>query len=140
MRVLITGVDAEKRSCVVDETEYAEAPSAAVGVVSVFSSACPPPARPQQRGPHRDIGVPAGQLVWRILSFGPNMPSEGVHHSDTADYVVVTSGEVEIILDDGAHRLRAGDAVLLTGTDHGWRTGSDGVTALALVLGSPPPN
>ena len=61
-----------------------------------------------------------------------------MHHTDTLDFDLILDGSVELILDDGTHLLRAGDCVVMTGVDHGWRASSDGCTTAALALGTPP--
>lgn len=44
----------------------------------------------------------------------------------------------ELRSDDGPHLLEAGDGVGLTGVDHGWVVGPEGVTFVTLIVGSPP--
>ena len=44
-----------------------------------------------------------------------------MHHTDTLDLETIISGSVDLILDDGAHHLEAGDMVVMTGVDHAWR-------------------
>ena len=44
-----------------------------------------------------------------------------MHTSDTVDYITVMSGEVWLVLDDGAEvDLTAGDCVVQNGTQHAW--------------------
>ena len=62
-----------------------------------------------------------------------------MHHTDTLDLQTVLSGSVELVLDDGAHRLDAGDLVVLAGVDHAWRAGPDGARLSAVLIGTPPP-
>jgi mannose-6-phosphate isomerase-like protein (cupin superfamily) len=46
----------------------------------------------------------------------------GMHATETVDYVVVVSGELELALDGGeTTKLRAGDCVVQNGTRHAWR-------------------
>ncbi len=60
----------------------------------------------------------------------------GMHTSQTIDYGVVLSGEVELELDDGkVQRLKAGDCFIQNGTRHAWRNPGavDCVAAVVLV-------
>jgi hypothetical protein len=50
----------------------------------------------------------------------------------------VLSGSVELILDDGAHPLEAGDAAVVTGVDHAWRTGPAGCRLSVVSVGIAP--
>ena len=50
----------------------------------------------------------------------------GMHASQTVDYGVVLSGEIDLELDDGAvKRLKAGDCYVQNGTRHAWRNPGD---------------
>ncbi len=60
----------------------------------------------------------------------------GMHTTDTVDFDVVLSGEVYLVLDDGAELLlKAGDSVVQNGTRHAWenRSAKDCIIAVALI-------
>jgi hypothetical protein len=60
----------------------------------------------------------------------------GMHTTDTVDFDVVLSGEVYLVLDDGAELLlKAGDSVVQNGTRHAWenRSANDCTIAVALI-------
>jgi uncharacterized cupin superfamily protein len=42
------------------------------------------------------------------------------HRTRTVDYVVVLSGEIELMLDDKVVHLNAGDTVVQQATNHAW--------------------
>jgi mannose-6-phosphate isomerase-like protein (cupin superfamily) len=47
--------------------------------------------------------------------------NEGMHYTDTVDFLIVMSGEVHLELDSGeAKLLEAGDCVVQNGTNHAW--------------------
>ena len=71
--------------------------------------------------------------------FPPNGEWPAMHYTDTIDCHTVIAGSVDLILDDGAHRLAAGDCVMVTGVDHAWKAGPDGCTTSILLIGTPPP-
>ena len=57
----------------------------------------------------------------------------GFHTTDTTDMGVVLSGEIVMMLDDGAETvLRAGDTFVQSGTRHAWR--NDGDVPVSLVV------
>src|SRR6202035_1051560 len=60
----------------------------------------------------------------------------GMHTTDTVDFDVILSGEVYLVLDDGAEvLLKAGDSVIQTGPRHAWenRSAQDCIIAVALI-------
>lgn len=140
MRTLITGVDSDGRSCVVSEQDAALdqlAPGFAMGI-PYATEASPPPARPAGNAPLIDQGIAPGLVRWMVVELGPDSETP-MHHTDTLDLQTVLSGSVDLVLDDGAHRLQAGDQVVLAGVDHAWRGGPDGCRLSAVLIGTPPP-
>ena len=58
----------------------------------------------------------------------------GMHASDTVDYGIALSGEIDLELDDGGvKRLKAGDCYVQNGTRHAWRNPGDVDCVLAAV-------
>lgn len=58
--------------------------------------------------------------VFRVVKYDPGV-SPRMHRTDSIDYAVVVSGEIDMELDDGATvHLRAGDLVVQRGTVHNW--------------------
>ena len=132
MRRIITGVDDEGRSCVVEESSFDGS------VETIYETATsPPPARAGGHGADVDLGVAPGIARWIHVVFAPGAETP-LHHTDTVDFDTIISGYVDIVLDDGPHRLGAGDCVLVAGVDHGWRAGPEGCTSSVIVLGTPP--
>ena len=80
-----------------------------------------------------------GGTVFRIVHYSPGVTPRN-HRTDSIDYAVVISGEIDMELDDGvvAH-LKAGDVLVQRGTIHNWiNTGSAPcVIAFALIDGKP---
>ncbi len=58
----------------------------------------------------------------------------GFHKTDTIDYVMVLSGEIWAMMDEGETLLRAGDTLVQRGTNHAWSNRSDESAFLAFVL------
>jgi mannose-6-phosphate isomerase-like protein (cupin superfamily) len=72
--------------------------------------------------------------VFRIVSFGPGVAPRN-HRTDSIDYAVIMSGEIDMELDVGKVHLKAGDVLVQRGTIHNWvNTGSEPcVIAFTLV-------
>jgi quercetin dioxygenase-like cupin family protein len=140
VKTVITGVDADGKSCVVSQDETALdqlAPGFAMGIPYATATS-PPPARPSGTAPLIDQGIAPGLVRWMVVDLGPDSETP-MHHTDTLDLQTVLSGSVDLVLDDGAHRLERGDLVVLTGVDHAWRGGPDGCRLGAVLIGTPPP-
>jgi Cupin domain len=56
------------------------------------------------------------------------------HRTETIDFGIVMSGEVELLLDEGETTVRAGDIVVQRGTNHGWANRTDTPCRIAFVL------
>ena len=57
--------------------------------------------------------------VFRIVEFSPGVTPRN-HRTDSIDYGVVISGEIDMLLDDTTVRLKAGDVLIQRGTIHNW--------------------
>ncbi|BBY63100.1 cupin domain-containing protein [Mycolicibacterium helvum] len=140
MRLFITGVDADGKSCVVsnDEVEInSVAPGFAIALPYATTQS-PPPARPHGNADLIDQFLEPGHARWMVIDQGPNTETP-MHHTDTIDFETVLSGSVDLILDDGVHQLEAGDMVVMNGVDHAWKAGPDGYRMTAVLIGTPPP-
>jgi quercetin dioxygenase-like cupin family protein len=62
--------------------------------------------------------VPGGS-VFRVVSFGPGVAPRN-HRTDSIDYAVVISGEIDMELDGTSVHLKAGDVLVQRGTIHNW--------------------
>jgi mannose-6-phosphate isomerase-like protein (cupin superfamily) len=68
----------------------------------------------------RSIGttIPGGS-VFRVVSFGLGVAPRN-HRTDSIDYAVVISGEIDMVLDGETVHLKAGDVLVQRGTVHNW--------------------
>jgi len=57
--------------------------------------------------------------VFRVLKFDPGVSPRN-HRTDSIDYAVVMSGEIDMELDAGSVHLKAGDVLVQRGTIHNW--------------------
>jgi mannose-6-phosphate isomerase-like protein (cupin superfamily) len=58
----------------------------------------------------------------------------GMHRTDTVDYIVILSGEVWALMDEGETLLRPGDCLIQRGTNHAWSNRSDEPCRFLAVL------
>jgi quercetin dioxygenase-like cupin family protein len=76
---------------------------------------------------------PANGSRFIIMEFAPGIASE-MHRTETIDYIVVLSGEIEMDMDDSTVKLRAGDVMVQRGTHHAWVNRSKEPARMAIVL------
>jgi quercetin dioxygenase-like cupin family protein len=82
--------------------------------------------------------TPPEGTVFRVIEYGPGVAPRN-HRTNTLDYAVVISGEIDMELDDGVVHLKAGDVVVQRGTIHNWvnRGSEPCVIAFALIGAHP---
>jgi mannose-6-phosphate isomerase-like protein (cupin superfamily) len=71
--------------------------------------------------------------VFRIIEFAPGVAPRN-HRTQSLDYAVVLSGEIDMDLDGELVRLRAGDALIQRGTIHNWFNRGSVPCVIAFVL------
>jgi len=87
----------------------------------------------------RKVGTTlANGCVFRVVEFGPGVSPRN-HRTDSIDFAVVMSGEIDMQLDDTEVHLKAGDVLVQRGTIHNWvnRGTAPCVIAFALVDAKP---
>jgi hypothetical protein len=57
-----------------------------------------------------------------------------MHRTKSVDYVIVMSGEIDMLLDDSEVHLKAGDIMVQQGTNHAWVNRSAAMCRIAFVL------
>ena len=149
MRKLLTGTDAEGRSCVISEEEIVGAPIDGISGLNVarlfLTDQSPPPVRPPALAETVDVRLAPGLVRWMVVEHEPygtqttSPATTEMHNTDTLDLVLVQQGTTVLVLQDGIHDLAAGDCVAMTGTDHAWRAGPDGCRLIVVSIGTPPP-
>lgn len=86
-------------------------------------------------GRERDAGLTLNNgSVLRIVDMLPGKESP-MHRTNSIDYGIVLSGEVELELDDGRKTtVREGGVIIQRGTSHLWRNNTDKPCRIAFVL------
>lgn len=139
MRVLVTGIDGEGRSCVIGEEHVAlggveGSPGFWFGTVFETASA-PPSPLPSGAAPHLEVGLAPGLARWQVIDYPPGQ-TYPMHHTDTIDFDIVLAGSIELTLDDGVHVLEAGDGAVVNGVDHAWAAGPAGARLSVIFIGT----
>jgi quercetin dioxygenase-like cupin family protein len=75
----------------------------------------------------------AGGTVFRVIEYAPGVTPRN-HRTDSIDYAVVLSGEIDMELDDQVVSLRAGDVLVQRGTIHNWVNRGTVPCVVAFVL------
>lgn len=65
--------------------------------------------------PDKDLGV----------ELRKGEPHPMMHTTQTLDYIIILSGELYLIMDEGETLLKPGDIVIQRGTNHAWSNRSD---------------
>ena len=67
---------------------------------------------------------------------GAALRHPGSHRTDSVDYAIVISGEIDLWLDDEKDdvHLKAGDVVIQRGTNHAWVNKGTGPCRIAFIL------
>ena len=82
----------------------------------------------------REIGttIPGGS-VFRVVEFGPGVAPRN-HRTDSIDYAVVISGEIDMEMDGAVVHLRAGDVLVQRATIHNWINNGTEPCLIAFIL------
>ena len=85
-------------------------------------------------GSKRDLKTAnSNGTVFRVVRYEPGVAPR-VHRTDSIDYAVVISGELDMELDGTVVRLKAGDVVVQRGTVHNWVNRGTEPCLVAFVL------
>src|SRR5579884_3945759 len=71
--------------------------------------------------------------VFRIVRYEPGVAPR-MHRTESIDYAVVMSGEIDMELDDSVVHLKAGDVLVQRGTIHNWANRGTEPCVIAFVL------
>jgi quercetin dioxygenase-like cupin family protein len=142
IRRVVTGHDAQGRAKVLIDTPvdnlFSHRPGAEYSVIWLTEGF--PVDNDGDTDPSgKTIGttVPNGS-VFRVVSFGPGVAPRN-HRTDSIDYAVVISGEIDMELDAETVHLKAGDVLVQRGTIHNWVNKGREPCIIAFVLISAKP-
>jgi quercetin dioxygenase-like cupin family protein len=123
IRRVVTGHDANGKATVTIDEPVKNVVSGRPGAVSsvIWSTdTFPTDNMDAFDGAQRKVGtsVDAG-TVFRVVKFEPGVSPRN-HRTDSVDYAVVMSGEIDMVLDGTTVHLKAGDVLVQRGTIHNW--------------------
>jgi len=141
---VVTGVDAQGRSYVeseqplVNATARSDAPkSTDFWVVRRLPTSLVGALEPTAdwRGGNQ---TPAGGAIGRLLTW-PSGFTYPRHTTPSLDFIIVMSGQLELVLDKESRFLNPGDVVIQRGTAHSWRVpGPEPCTFAGVMLDAQP--
>ena len=138
VRRVVTGHDERGRAIVaIDEMTtnvQSSRPGASASVIWTTDT-IPADNSGHDDGAARTVGTTlAGGTVFRVIEYRPGVAPR-VHRTNSIDYAVVISGEIDMQLDDDSEvHLRAGDVVVQRGTIHNWVNRGQRPCVIAFVL------
>ena len=71
--------------------------------------------------------------MFRVIAFEPGVAPRN-HRTDSIDYAVVISGEIDMAMDDTVVHLQAGDVLVQRATIHNWVNNGTQPCVIAFVL------
>jgi len=81
-----------------------------------------------------EVAPPPNGSWFRIVDYPPGFPGRR-HKTDTIDYAICMSGEIDMELDDGVMvHMKAGDVLVQRGTVHSWINKGDETCRIAFIL------
>lgn len=85
-------------------------------------------------GGKRQVGTTLKDgTVFRVVEFASGV-SPRVHRTDSIDYAVVMSGEIDMEIDESVVHLKAGDVLVQRGTIHNWINRGNEPCVIAFIL------
>ncbi|MEZ5743812.1 MAG: cupin domain-containing protein [Sphingomonadaceae bacterium] len=122
-RRVVTGLDEAGRSAVVIDGRVPDSTGSIGSAALVWRTE----GHPADNSGAADTAVPyelallhGDGSTFAICEFAPHSDAF-MHATDTIDYLVIVSGRVTLVLEDGEAALGPGDFVVDRGVMHGWR-------------------
>ena len=138
LRRVVTGHDARGKSIVVIDEPASNLLSRRPGHTSSVvwtNEETPAEISSDADEADRDVAQCAARgAIFRIVEYAPGVAPR-MHRTETIDYAVVMSGEIDMGLDDGVVvPLKAGDVLVQRATVHDWVNKGDIPCVIAFVL------
>ncbi|HEX7870266.1 MAG TPA: cupin domain-containing protein [Chryseobacterium sp.] len=81
------------------------------------------PQTPKNGTYFRYVSIPPDKDLGLEVKIGEPHPM--MHQTKTLDYIIILSGELYLIMEEGETLLKSGDIVIQRGTNHAWSNRSD---------------
>lgn len=131
-RRVVTGLDDQGRSTVLIDgpiPRYNEISAALVWRCGIPADNS---GKEDAAAPYAIEMLHSGHANFAICEFPANT-NEIMHATDTIDYLVILSGKVTLVTEDGEADLGPGDFVVDRGVMHGWRNSHDEDCVAAVI-------
>ena len=123
IRRVVTGHDANGKAVVtIDEiVSHSESRRKGAATYGIWSTdTTPADVGGDTDGAKRAYGgLDPNRTIFRFVEYQPGCEPRR-HRTESIDYAVVISGEIDMELDDSAVHLKAGDVLVQRGTVHNW--------------------
>ncbi len=137
IRRVVTGHDATGRAIVkIDDiapTVVAARPGATATLIWTTSRMPADNADEDDGGKANVATSTANGTVFRVVEYAPGVTPRN-HRTETIDYAVVLSGEIDMEMDGSRVHLNAGDVLVQRGTIHNWENRGTEPCLIAFVL------
>src|SRR5574341_1470731 len=137
VRRVVTGHDAKGRAVVkIDEISknvVSNRPGAAACVIWTTESFAGNTTGVAAEGLRKVGTTLENGTVFRVIEFAPGVGPRN-HRTDSIDYAVVLSGEIDMDIEDSVVHLKAGDVLVQRGTIHNWVNNGREPCVIAFVL------
>ncbi len=137
LRRVVTGHDSGGRAVVLFDDQLGDVISRRAGHESYVvwtTNSHPVDNSASEDAAKADVGtVLSGGTIFRIISFAPGVAPRR-HRTESIDYAIVLSGEIDMELDDTEIHLQAGDVLVQRGTVHNWVNRGSEPCVIAVVL------
>jgi len=128
VRRIVTGNNAQGRSYFVSDEQIAEmyvwesqkAPAQLGDGVAMLPSTAPAIEPPAGGSKLARVQIEPWVTMKAKMAQYEGLDADGFHRTTTIDYIMVVSGEVDLILDEGRTTVRAGELVVQRNTNHAW--------------------
>jgi mannose-6-phosphate isomerase-like protein (cupin superfamily) len=147
-QLIVLGVDDQGRSCVVEKSgldRQAVAPGASVTRANLATiEKVPPPPVPVGLSRFRPNVLEPGQVTWSVIDHPPRDPdiappaAPDMHWRDVVDFLFVVQGSGTLTLGVGSEAVKAGDCIVMAGSDHGFRADAGGCQLMSFAIGATP--
>jgi quercetin dioxygenase-like cupin family protein len=142
VRRVVTGHDASGRAIVLSDTVSTDTVSLRPGATACniwTSESFPVDNTGTDDQGRRPVGTTLRNgTVFRVIEFAPGVAPR-VHRTDSIDYLIVVSGEIDMELDDTVVHLKAGDVLVQRGTVHNWiNRGTEPCVAAVVLIDAKP--
>jgi quercetin dioxygenase-like cupin family protein len=148
IRRVVTGLDASKNNATttLDSRVTLAAVSNDLNLANLWVTDSNPVGLSKRDTTDKSVGIspPEKGTQFGVVEFPPfnaDNPAPPLwHRTRTVDYVVVVSGEIDLMLDDSVVHLKAGDTVVQQATNHAWvNRGKEACRLLFVLMDSKEP-